>query len=84
MKLNQVKVKWGSKSSKLKEAAKSSKVSQSEKIPIKQIKDTSIWHTRYWKVLVQESPNSSLRQQQWGNIEGVSNKITILWYMRKH
>ena len=37
----------GSKSSKLKKTVRSSKVSLSEKTPIKQIKDASIWHTRY-------------------------------------
>ena len=47
IKQKQVKVKRGSKSSKLKETVRSSKVSLSEKIPIEQIKDTSIWHTRY-------------------------------------
>ena len=40
------------------------KVSLSEKNQIEQIKDTSICHTKYWSVLVQESPNSSLRQLQ--------------------
>ena len=58
---SQVKVKQGSKSSKLIEAARSSKVSLSEMIPIEQIKDTSICHMRYERVLVRESPNSSLR-----------------------
>ena len=47
IKQKQVKVKRGSKSSKLKETVRSSKVSLSEKIPIEQIKDTSIWHMRY-------------------------------------
>ena len=42
IKQNQVKVKQGSKSSKLKKTAGSSKVSLSEKIPIEQIEDTSI------------------------------------------
>ena len=64
IKQNQVKVKRGSKSSKLKGNARSFKVSLSENICIVQIKDTSIWHTRYLRALVQESPNSSLRQQQ--------------------
>ena len=59
-----MKVKQGSKSSTLIEAARSSKVSLSEKIPIEQTKGTSIWHTRYWRVLFQQSSNSSLRQLQ--------------------
>ena len=42
IKQNQVKVKRGSKSSKLKENARSFKVSLSENISIEQIKDTSI------------------------------------------
>ena len=46
IKQKQAKVKRGSKYSKLKEAARSSKASLSEKIPIEQIKDTSICHTR--------------------------------------
>ena len=37
----------GSNSSKLKKTVRSSKVSLSEKTPIEQIKDASIWHTRY-------------------------------------
>ena len=40
IKQNQVKVERGSKSSKLKETFRSSKVSLLEKIPIEQIKDT--------------------------------------------
>ena len=51
------------KSSKLIETVRSSKVSL-EKIPIDQIKDTSNWHMRYWRVFVQESPNSFPRQLQ--------------------
>ena len=42
IKQKQVKVKQGSKSSKFKEAARSSRVSLSEKIPIEQIKDNPI------------------------------------------
>ena len=53
IKQNQVKVKQGSKYSKLKETATKD---CSEKIPIEQIKDASIWHMRYWRVLFQESP----------------------------
>ena len=47
IKQKQVKVKRGSKSSKLKGTVRSFKVSLSEKTPIEQIKDTSIWHARY-------------------------------------
>ena len=47
IKQKQVKVRQGSKSSKLKETVRSSKVSLSGKIPIEQIKGTSIWYTRY-------------------------------------
>ena len=47
IKQKQVKVKRGRKSSKLKETVRNSKVSLLEKISIAQIKDTSIWHTRY-------------------------------------
>ena len=46
IKQKRAKVKQGSKYSKLKETARSSKASLSEKIPIEQIKDTSICHTR--------------------------------------
>ena len=47
IKQKQVKVKRGRKPSKLKETVRNSKVSLLEKISIAQIKDTSIWHTRY-------------------------------------
>ena len=75
IKQKQVKVKRGSKSSKLKETVRSSKVSLSEKIPIEQIKDTSIWHTRYWRV--PKSPGVKI--VVGSTIERVSNIITILW-----
>ena len=59
-----IKSQTGKKVSKLKETVRSSKVSLWEKIPIEQIKDTSIWRMRYWRVFVQKSPSSSLRQLQ--------------------
>ena len=42
-----IKVRRGSKSSKLNETVRNSKVSLPEKIPIEQIKDTSFWHRKY-------------------------------------
>ena len=75
IKQKQVKVKRASKSSKLKETARSSKVSLSEKIPIEQIKDTSIWHARYWRA--PKSPGVKI--VVGSTIERVSNIITILW-----
>ena len=83
IKQEQVRVRRGSKTQKLYETVRNSKVSLSEKIPVKQIKNISIWHTKYRRVLVQESPNSFLRQLL-GAISRVSNKITILWCKRKH
>ena len=47
IKQKQVKVNGENKSSKRKETVGSSKVFLSEKIPVEQIKDTSISHTRY-------------------------------------
>ena len=80
IKQNQAMFKRGSKSSKLKEAARSSKVSLSEQIPTKQIKEISIWHTR-----VQSRSSKQFSQTAaGGNIERTSTKITISWHMRKH
>ena len=52
------------------------------------LKDSSIWHTKYRRVLVQESPDTSLRQQQ-RNIERIEQNIWRYprkrWrYRRKH
>ena len=71
IKQNQVKVKQ--------ETARSSKVSLSEKIPIEQIKDTFICQGFGTGVSKQFSMTAA-----GGNIERLWNKITILWYMRKH
>ena len=47
IKQKKVKIKLGSKSSKLKETGRSSMVSLPEKIPIGEIKNISVCHTRY-------------------------------------
>ena len=47
IKQKKVKIKLGSKSSKLKETCRSSMVSLPEKIPIGEIKNISVYHTRY-------------------------------------
>ena len=77
------KFRLGSKSLKLNEIIRNFKSSLSEKIPIKQINDTSICHTRCWRILVQESPNSSLRQLLEA-ISKILNKITILSCKQKY
>ena len=47
IKQKQVKVKRGSKSSEHQERVKSSKISLSDKIPIKQVREISVWYTKY-------------------------------------
>ena len=72
------KPKWGKNSLKLTEAARNSKVFLSEDITFEQIRNPSIWHTRYWRVLVQELPYSSLRQQH-NNIGSIGQKTIRCW-----
>ena len=80
----QAKVKRERKSSKLKMTARSSKFSLLEKIPNEQTKGyLNLTH----EVLSGFSPGVSKQFSKTvagGNSERVSNKITILWYKRKH